>query len=209
MSVELHILSYRKQMSLNRGLKFHKRNFFFSFIWIILSLHSETLRKILVFESNALESIIIRWIKCLSVPHNLVKYKEKLLSLCIYFYYVGSSLFHAGFLSLWQLEATFHCSAKTSHWYSFSYWRTQILGMPASVVEVHGLVIPQHVKSSQTRDQTCVPCIGRKILIPLTSKYVWGYLFLTSFSLPSEGYMIPLLSIWDFQTLIFQSSRQW
>ena len=28
-------------------------------------------------------------------------------------------------------------------------------------------VAPWHVGSSQTRDQTCVPCIGRRILIPL------------------------------------------
>ena len=27
-----------------------------------------------------------------------------------------------------------------------------------------GLVVPRHMGSSQTRDQTCVPCIGRRIL---------------------------------------------
>ena len=33
-----------------------------------------------------------------------------------------------------------------------------------SVVVEHGLVTPQHVGSSRTRDQTHVPCIGRRIL---------------------------------------------
>ena len=35
-----------------------------------------------------------------------------------------------------------------------------------SVVGVHGLAAPQHVEYSQTRDQTHVPCISRRILPP-------------------------------------------
>ena len=35
-----------------------------------------------------------------------------------------------------------------------------------------GLVVPQHVESSQTRDQTCVPCIGRQILILCTTREI-------------------------------------
>ena len=36
-----------------------------------------------------------------------------------------------------------------------------------------GLVAPWHVDSSQTRDQTHVPCIGRQILNHWTSREVW------------------------------------
>ena len=35
-----------------------------------------------------------------------------------------------------------------------------------------GLVAPQHVEFSQTRDGTCVPCIGRWILIHCTNRKV-------------------------------------
>ena len=35
-----------------------------------------------------------------------------------------------------------------------------------------GLVAPWHVESSQTRDRTCVLCIGRWILIHCTTKEV-------------------------------------
>ena len=65
----------------------------------------------------------------------------------------------------------------------------RLLGMQASVVAAHrlnscgsralraqaqqlwhmGLVAPQHVVSSQIRDQICVPCIGRQILIHCTT----------------------------------------
>ena len=35
-----------------------------------------------------------------------------------------------------------------------------------------GLVAPQHVEASQTRDQTHVPCTGRQILIHWTTREV-------------------------------------
>ena len=35
-----------------------------------------------------------------------------------------------------------------------------------------GFVAPRHVESFQTRDQTCVPCIGRQVLIHGTSREV-------------------------------------
>ena len=35
-----------------------------------------------------------------------------------------------------------------------------------------GLVVQQHVEFSQTRDQTCVPCIGSQILNPWTTMEV-------------------------------------
>ena len=42
-------------------------------------------------------------------------------------------------------------------------------GMRAQELWLTGLVAPWHVGSSQTRDRTCVPCIGRQILntVPL------------------------------------------
>ena len=40
-----------------------------------------------------------------------------------------------------------------------------------------GLVTSQHVESSWTRDQTCVPCIGRWILNHLTTRKVLFYNF--------------------------------
>ena len=42
-----------------------------------------------------------------------------------------------------------------------------------------GLVAPEHVESSQTRDQTHVPCIDRQILIHGTTKEVLFFSFLT------------------------------
>ena len=41
-----------------------------------------------------------------------------------------------------------------------------------------GLVALRHVEFSQTRDQTCVPCIGRQILNHWTTREVSGDLFL-------------------------------
>ena len=52
-----------------------------------------------------------------------------------------------------------------SLWWHLLVEHRQALGTQASVVFVHGLVVSWHVKSSWTRDQTGVPCIGRQILI--------------------------------------------
>jgi len=40
----------------------------------------------------------------------------------------------------------------------------------ASVVVVAYLIAPRHVGSSQTRNQICVPCIGRQILNRWTTR---------------------------------------
>ena len=42
--------------------------------------------------------------------------------------------------------------------------RLVLAGTRASVVAAHGLTAPWHVGSAQTRDWTCVPCIGRRFL---------------------------------------------
>ena len=41
-----------------------------------------------------------------------------------------------------------------------------------------GLAASQHMESSWTRDQTCVPYIGRQILIPCATREVLTVLFL-------------------------------
>ena len=99
---------------------------------------------------------------------------------------VGSSLLCAGFLQLWRVGATPHCSAWASHCSGFSCCGAPALGARASVVVAHGLqqlwhaglVAPQHVGSSWTRAQTCVPCIGRQILYHCATREFPGYLIL-------------------------------
>jgi len=46
----------------------------------------------------------------------------------------------------------------------------------ASVAAGTGLVAPQHLDSSQTGDQTRVPCIGRYAFIHCTSREVFDYI---------------------------------
>ena len=50
----------------------------------------------------------------------------------------------------------------------------QLLGCRAtgSWLQLMGLAAPHHVESSQTKDQTCVPCIGRQSHIPGKSDLV-------------------------------------
>ena len=52
--------------------------------------------------------------------------------------------------------------AWASHCHGFSSYRAQLLGTWVSVVVMYWL--NWHVGSFWTRDQTCVPCIGRQIL---------------------------------------------
>ena len=73
----------------------------------------------------------------------------------------GSSLLHTGFLYLRRVGAIL-CSTQVSHWGGFSCCRAWALDTQTSVA-----VVLRHVGSSQTRDQTYVPCIGRQILKPL------------------------------------------
>ena len=96
---------------------------------------------------------------------------------------VGSSLLRAGFLQLQRAGATLCCSVWVSHCGGFSLrsmgsrcagfsscgTRVQLLWRAGSRVQAQqlwrtGLVAPQHVGSSRTRDRTHVPCIGRQIL---------------------------------------------
>ena len=85
-------------------------------------------------------------------------------SFFFFFGCVGSSLPHTGFLWLWRAGSTLRCGAQASHCRGFSCCRARALGVQASVVVAHSLVAPWHAGSSQTRDRTRVPCIGRRIL---------------------------------------------
>ena len=63
------------------------------------------------------------------------------------------------------------CSVWTAHWGGFSCCRAWAL-QHSSVVVVLGLGAPQHVRFSKTRDQTRVPCTGRRILNHWTTRDV-------------------------------------
>ena len=63
-------------------------------------------------------------------------------------------------------------SAQASYCGSFSRRRAQPLGPVGSVVVAHWLSFPWHVKSSRTREQTCVPCTGRWVLNHWTTREV-------------------------------------
>ena len=86
--------------------------------------------------------------------------------LFIYFIYgcVGSSFLCEGFLQLWQVGATPHCSAQASHCRGLSCCGAQAPDAQAQQLWLTGLVAPRHVGSSQTRARTRVPRIGRQIL---------------------------------------------
>ena len=64
------------------------------------------------------------------------------------------------------------CSAEASHYSGVYCCRAWVLGTPAQQLWCVGLVAPQHVESSRTRDQTCVLCFGRQILNYWTTREV-------------------------------------
>ena len=68
--------------------------------------------------------------------------------------------------------ATLHCCVQTSHSGGPSCCRAQALGSWAQWLWRTGFVAPWHVGSSQTRDRTHVPCLGRWILNHWTTREV-------------------------------------
>ena len=70
-----------------------------------------------------------------------------------------------------------------------------------------GLVAPWHVGSSLTRDQSCVPRIGRQILNYWTTREVLEGGFLTTESsgksLNVEFFVFRAGKLWDTRNLIF------
>ena len=69
-----------------------------------------------------------------------------------------------------ELLAKPGCIAWFSHIRGFSCCRAWALEHQARLLWHTGLVSLLHVESSQIRDQTCVPCIGRQILIHCTPR---------------------------------------
>ena len=59
----------------------------------------------------------------------------------------------------------------------FSCFAAWALGAGLQELWYTGLVAPQHVGSSGTRDQTRVPCIGRRILYPWTTREALSFPF--------------------------------
>ena len=56
------------------------------------------------------------------------------------------------------MGATLRCCVQAFHCSSFFCWRAQRASWLPELRQA-GLVAPGHVKSSQTRDQSCVPCV--------------------------------------------------
>ena len=69
--------------------------------------------------------------------------------------------------------------AVASHCSGFSCHRAQALDRGLPQLWRMGSAGPQHVESSQTRDQTCGHCIGRQILNHWTTREVHSHVFLT------------------------------
>ena len=119
------------------------------------------------------------------------------LFVCLYIYFCLQWVFNVAceLSLLWQAEATLCCVTGASH------CRAQTLGTRTSVVAACGLchcglwalkhagfnscsmqaqqlwhlglVLPRHVESSQTRDPSHVPCIGRQFLNHCTTREIY------------------------------------
>ena len=81
-------------------------------------------------------SISLKFIQESSI---FLKYFRSFIYLLFIFDCIGSSLLHTGFLQLWRVGATLHCSARASHCGGFSCCRAQPLGVQASVAVACGL----------------------------------------------------------------------
>ena len=88
---------------------------------------------------------------------------------------IGSSLWHGGFLQLWQAGATLRCGAWASHCSGFSCCGARALGARASVVVARGL-------SS---------CGSRALECRLSSCGMWTWLVCSMWDLPGPG-LVPV-----------------
>ena len=84
------------------------------------------------------------------------------------------------FWSCTERWATLGCGAGASHCSGFSCCSTWAREHRLTSCGVWLSCSPQHMGSSQTRDQTCVPCLSRQILNHWTSRKVPAAPFLTS-----------------------------
>ena len=105
----------------------------------------------------------------------------------------GSLLLHVGF-SLAAVEGvTLLCSVQASHCGGFSYcvaWtqehRLSGCSTQAQWLQHTGLDASWHVGSSQTRDRTCVPCIGGWILNHRITREVPHCMIFITLTIPCE-----------------------
>ena len=65
------------------------------------------------------------------------------------------------------------------------------------------LVSPWHVESSQMRDQTHVPCIGRQILIHCATREVLEFFLFVLFIIAFPLQPLDLESIWNIVRYMF------
>jgi len=75
-----------------------------------------------------------------------------------------------GFLWLGQVGAPLCCGAQASHCGGFSCCGAQALKCAGSAAGTHGLSCLRACGIFQSRDQTCVHCIGRQILNHWTTR---------------------------------------
>jgi len=75
------------------------------------------------------------------------------------------------------------CSALVSHCSGFFFWAQVLEHESSQQLWCKGSVASSHVESSRTRDQTCVPCIGKQILNHWTTRKVQNGHFFKSYFL--------------------------
>ena len=113
---------------------------------------------------------VIMWISQISSYPHFLFFLIKFFKLNFKFYLLLTALrlrsFVWVFSSCSDCGATLLCGMWASHCSGLSCYRAWALGTWVSVqLWLAGLVAPWHVRSSQTRDRTCVPCIGRWVPI--------------------------------------------
>ena len=125
---------------------------------IIIATHHERATFAAINEPTLINIIITKVHKVYIWIHSL---KKKILFI---FDCIGSSMQRVG--------TPLHCSARDSIAMSSLIVMSQALGPWASVVVTHGPRYSMSLRSSLTRNQTCVPCISRKILNPWPTREV-------------------------------------
>ena len=104
---------------------------------------------------------------------------------CPLFQYNWKEIFKALFICLFLVAlglcccvgAALHGGVPAFHCGGFSCHGAQALEYRLSRCGACQLAAPQHVEYSQTRDQTCVPCIVRQILVHCTTWDVLKIIF--------------------------------
>ena len=138
------------------------------FVFLCLTSLSMTISRSIHVIANGILSYFsfFFWIFILFLLLHIYIYFFKFYLFIYLFIYgcVVSSFLCEGFLELWQAGTTLHRGARASHYRGLSCFGAQAPDAQAQWLWLTGLVAPRHVGSSQTRDRTRVPCIGRQTL---------------------------------------------